>query len=68
MVQLGEYIQIISPIIYGGALIVSILQFSAIKKSITSQSIQQAYATTTQLKLRALKGIIRINPYSRNSI
>ena len=32
MVQLGEYIQIISPIIYGSALIVSILQFSAMKK------------------------------------
>ena len=49
MVQLGEYIQIISPIIYGGALIVSILQFSAMKKSMSSQSVQQAYATTTQL-------------------
>jgi hypothetical protein len=49
MVQLGEYIQIISPIIYGGALIVSILQFSAMKKSMSSQSVQQAYASTTQL-------------------
>jgi hypothetical protein len=49
MVQLGEYIQIISPIIYGGALIVSILQFSAMKKSIFSQSVQQTYATTTQI-------------------
>ena len=49
MVQLGEYIQIISPIIYGGALIVSILQFSAMKKSIFSQSVQQTYATTTQV-------------------
>jgi hypothetical protein len=49
MVQLGEFIQIISPIIYGGALIVSILQFSAMKKSMFSQSIQQTYATTTQL-------------------
>jgi hypothetical protein len=44
-----EYVQIISPIIYGGALIVSILQFSAMKKSMSSQSVQQAYATTTQL-------------------
>ena len=49
MVQLGEYIQIISPIIYGAPLIVSILQFSAMKKSMSSQSVQQAYATTTQL-------------------
>jgi hypothetical protein len=49
MVQLGEYIQIISPIIYGGALIVSILQFSAMKKSMSSQSVQQTYATTTQV-------------------
>jgi hypothetical protein len=49
MVQLGEYIQIISPIIYGGALIISILQFSAMKKSMFSQSVQQTYATTTQL-------------------
>ena len=32
MVQVAEYIQIISPVIYGGALIVSILQFSAMKK------------------------------------
>jgi hypothetical protein len=49
MVQLGEYFQIISPIIYGGALIISILQFSAMKKSMFSQSVQQTYATTTQL-------------------
>jgi hypothetical protein len=49
MVQLGEYIQIISPIIYGGALIISILQFSAMKKNMFSQSVQQTYATTTQL-------------------
>ena len=49
MVELGEYIQIISPIIYGGALIVSILQFSAMKKSMFSQSVQQIYATTTQV-------------------
>ena len=48
MVQLGEYLQVISPIIYWGALIVSILQSSAMKKSMSSQSIQQAYATTTQ--------------------
>ena len=48
MVQVAEYIQIISPIIYGGALIVSILQFSAMKKSMSSQSVQQAYASTTQ--------------------
>ena len=49
MVQVAEYIQIISPVIYGGALIVSILQFSAMKKSMSSQSVQQAYASTTQL-------------------
>ena len=54
MVQLGEFIQIISPIIYGGALIVSILQFSAMKKSMSSQSIQQTYATTTQVLLNNL--------------
>jgi hypothetical protein len=48
MVQLGEIIQIISPIIYGSALIVSILQFSAMKKSMFSQSVQQTYTTTTQ--------------------
>jgi hypothetical protein len=49
MVQLGEFIQIISPIIYGGALMVSILQFSAMKKSMFSQSVQQTYTTTAQL-------------------
>ncbi|MFL6321143.1 MAG: hypothetical protein ACJ72Q_11765 [Nitrososphaeraceae archaeon] len=54
MVQLGEYIQIISPIIYGGALIVSILQFSAMKKSMSSQSVQQTYATTTQVLFNSL--------------
>jgi hypothetical protein len=48
IVQLGEIIQIISPIIYGSALIVSILQFSAMKKSMFSQSVQQTYTTTTQ--------------------
>ncbi len=48
IVQLGEYIQIISPIIYGGALIVSIFQFSAMK-NMSSQSVQQTYATTTQV-------------------
>ena len=46
---MGEYIQIISPIIYGGALIVSVPEFSAMKKSMNSQSVQQAYATSTQL-------------------
>ena len=54
MVQLGEYIQIISPIIYGGALIVSILQFSAMKKSMFSQSVQQTYATTIQVLFNSL--------------
>ena len=54
MVQLGEYIQIISPIIYGGTLIVSILQFSAMKKSMFSQSVQQTYATTTQVLFNSL--------------
>jgi hypothetical protein len=49
MVQFVEYIQIISPVIYGAALIVSILQFSALKKSMFSQSIQQTYATTSQV-------------------
>ena len=49
MYQLSDYIQIISPLIYGGALIVSILQFSATRKSMFSQSVQQTYATTTQL-------------------
>jgi hypothetical protein len=32
-----------------GALIVSILQFSAMKKSMSSQSVQQTYATITQV-------------------
>src|ERR687887_111542 len=49
MVQVAEYIQIISPIIYGGALIVSILQFSAMKKGTSTQSVQQTYASTTQV-------------------
>jgi hypothetical protein len=49
MVQLGDYFQIISPIIYGSALIVSILSFSVLKKSMFSQSVQQTYATTIQL-------------------
>jgi hypothetical protein len=49
MYQLADYVQIISPIIYGGALIVSILQFSAMRKSMFSQSVQQTYATTIQV-------------------
>ena len=48
MVQLGEYVQVISPIIYASALIVSILQFSAMRKGMFIQSMQQTYATTTQ--------------------
>lgn len=49
MLQLTDYTQIISPIIYGSALIVSILQFSAMRKSMFSQSVQQTYAATTQV-------------------
>lgn len=38
----------ISPVIYAGALILSILQFSSMRKSMVIQSMQQTYATTTQ--------------------
>ena len=54
MYQLTDYIQIISPVIYGGALIVAILQFSAMRKSMFSQSVQQTYATTTQILFNIL--------------
>src|ERR671933_466415 len=54
MYQLTDYVQIISPIIYGGALIVSILQFSAMRKSMFSQSVQQTYSTTSQLLFNIL--------------
>ena len=49
MDQLTEFVQIISPIIYGGALIISILQFSTMKKSMASQSMQRTYSTASQL-------------------
>jgi hypothetical protein len=39
MVRLGEYIQVISPIIHAGALIISILQFSAMKSPVVSNII-----------------------------
>lgn len=55
MVQLGEYVQVISPIIYASALIVSILQFSAMRKGMFIQSMQQTYATTTQGLYRNFK-------------
>lgn len=48
MVQLGEILQIISPVIYAGALILSIIQFSSMRKSMLVQNIQQTYASTTQ--------------------
>jgi hypothetical protein len=48
MIQLGEFLQVISPVIYAGALILSILQFSSMRKSMVTQSTQQTYATTTQ--------------------
>jgi hypothetical protein len=48
MIQLGEFLQIISPIIYAGALLVSIAQFSSMRKNMFIQNMQQAYASTTQ--------------------
>jgi hypothetical protein len=49
MSQLADCTQILSPIIYGGSLIVSILLFSAIRKSMFSQNKQQIYAATSQV-------------------
>lgn len=48
MVQLGEILQIISPVIYAGALVLSIIQFSSMRKNMLVQNMQQTYATTTQ--------------------
>jgi hypothetical protein len=48
MIQLGEFLQIISPVIYAGALLVSIAQFSSMRKNMFIQNMQQAYASTTQ--------------------
>ena len=48
MIQLGEFLQIISPVIYAGALVVSKFQFSSMRKNILVQNMQQTYATTTQ--------------------
>jgi hypothetical protein len=48
MIQLGEFLQMISPVIYAGALVLSILQFSSMRKSMLVQNMQQTYATTTQ--------------------
>jgi hypothetical protein len=48
MVQLGEYIQIISAIIYATSLGLTIFQISAMRKSMLIQNMQQTYATTTQ--------------------
>jgi hypothetical protein len=48
MVQLGEFLQVITPVIYGSALVLSVLQFSSMRKSMLTQSVQQTYATTTQ--------------------
>jgi hypothetical protein len=48
MIQLGEFLQVISPVIYAGALVISILQFSSMRKSMLVQNMQQTYATTTQ--------------------
>src|SRR5919197_2334691 len=48
MIQLGEFLPAISPVIYAGALVLSILQFSSMRKSMLVQNMQQTYATTTQ--------------------
>jgi hypothetical protein len=48
MIQLGEFLQIISPIIYAGTLVLSIIQFSSMRKNMLVQNMQQTYATTTQ--------------------
>ena len=48
MIQLGEFLQVISPVIYAGALVLSILQFSSMRKSMLVQNMEQTYATTTQ--------------------
>jgi len=49
MSNLADYAQIIGPFIFGGALIVYILELSAMRKSMFSQSIQQTYTTTLQV-------------------
>jgi hypothetical protein len=49
MSNLADYAQIISPFIFGGALIVYILELSAMRKSMFSQSMQQTYTTTLQV-------------------
>ena len=54
MSQLADYAQILSLIIYGGALVVYILQLSAMRKGMFTQSIQQTYATTSQVLFNIL--------------
>src|SRR5437899_2925386 len=48
MIQLGG-LQVITPDIYGSALVLSVLHFSSMRKSMLTQSVQQTYATTTQV-------------------
>ena len=48
MVQLGDYVQIISATIYAAALLITILQFSAMRKNMFIQSVQQTYTTAMQ--------------------
>jgi hypothetical protein len=48
MVQLEDYVQIISATIYAAALLITILQFSAMRKNMSVQSIQQTYTTAMQ--------------------
>jgi hypothetical protein len=59
MIQLGEFLQIISPVIYAGALVVSIFQFSSMRKNMLVQNMQQTYASTAQ----ALFGTFNSNEY-----
>ena len=46
MSQLGGYAQILGPIVYGGVLIVFILQLQIFRKNMFGQSMQQAYSNT----------------------
>jgi glycerol-3-phosphate O-acyltransferase len=48
MVQLGDYVQIISATIYAAALLITILQFSAMRKNMFIQSVQQTYTIAMQ--------------------
>ena len=50
--MVSEYIPLISAVIFGGILIVSILQFSNVRKNMKIQSEQQIYSRVIEMRLK----------------